>query len=33
MDLYEAVYNRKSVRRYKMELLPQEFFRNLRKFE
>ncbi len=33
MDLYEAVYNRKSVRHYKMELLPQEFFRNLRKFE
>ncbi len=33
MNLYEAVYNRKSVRHYKMELLPQEFFRNLRKFE
>ncbi|MCI9487735.1 MAG: nitroreductase [Lachnospiraceae bacterium] len=33
MDLYEAVYNRKSVRHYKMELLPQDFFRNLRKFE
>lgn len=33
MDLYEAVYNRKSVRHYKMELLPQDFFRNFRKFE
>ncbi|MCI8506156.1 MAG: nitroreductase [Lachnospiraceae bacterium] len=33
MNLYEAVYNRKSVRHYKMELLPQDFFRNLRKFK
>ena len=33
MDLYDAVFNRKSVRHFKMELLPQEFFKNLRKFE
>ncbi|MCD2491447.1 nitroreductase family protein [Lacrimispora sp. NSJ-141] len=31
--MYEAVFNRKSVRHYKMEPLPQELFKNLRKFE
>ena len=33
MTLYETVFNRKSVRHYRMELLPQDFFRNFRKFE
>ncbi len=33
MNLYDAIFNRKSVRHFKMELLPQEFFKNLRKFE
>lgn len=33
MNLYEAIFNRKSIRHFKMELLPQEFFKNLRKFE
>lgn len=33
MNQYDAVCMRKSVRRFKMELLPQAFFKNLRKFE
>ncbi len=33
MTLYEAIFNRRSVRTYKMEPLPQEFFKNFRKFE
>ena len=33
MTLYEAVFKRRSVRRYKKEPLPPEFFKNLRKFE
>lgn len=33
MDLYEAVFSRKSVRHYKMELLPPGFFVNLKKYE
>lgn len=33
MTLYEAIFKRRSVRRYKKEPLPPEFFKNLRKFE
>lgn len=32
MTIYEAVYNRRSVRKYKMELIPSEFFKQMNKF-
>lgn len=33
MTSYEAIFHRQSIRKFKMERLSQEFFRNFRKFE